>query len=280
MTYNVYPIANGATTAPNMGSEYNGGTVTFSFFDAGGAPVIPVGVPRVFRSVGLIEREVYQFAKNEWRFNGPANRVRIDLTGLTGYTTYSASVWRSSDPVDMIPDGAYSGLRALLSQGYNEANVKVGLQFYSRMAWPTADPIAAGTPRKILFTTGAKPVLFKGRVFDYVSEEMTLELFENPTGVSGGDPMTIRNFNRRNPVATTVTVTKNVTATGNGTPIDDIEYFYGSAGAPQRAAASIPSGRERVLKENTQHLIVISGAGRAQYMGDWYEGNPDLPLAL
>lgn len=273
-------IPNGQTVSPNMGGGHSGGVVSFEFFDAGGAPVTPVGVPRVFRTGQSVEVEVFQFSRNEWRFNGVTPFVRVSLAGMTGFVTYRVNIWRTEHDVQMIPDGAYSGTRALLTQGYNEANVKVGLQFYSRMAWPTADPIAAGTPRKILFTTGAKPVLFKGRVFDYVSEEMTIDLYEGPTGVSGGDPMTVRNFNRRNPAATTVAVRKNVVTTGNGTAIDDTEYFYGSAGAPQRAAASIPSGRERVLKENTVHLIVISGTGRAQYMGDWYEGSPDLPLTL
>ena len=277
----IHIIPNGQTVTPNMGAGHSGGVVSFEFFNAGGAPVIPVGVPRVFRTGGSVELEVQQFGRNEWRFNGLTTLVRVDLTGLTGYASYRASVWRTEGDVCMVPDGSFSGTRAVISQGYNEANVKNGRQSYVRFAWPTSDPIVAGTPRKTHFRTGALPVIFKGRVFDYVSEEMTLTLYEGATGVTGGTAVPVRNFNLVNPVASLVTVTKNVTTVTNGTVIDGPEYFFGATGAsPQRAPGSIPAGRERVLKPNTSYLIEIAGAGRAQYMGDWYEGSPDLPLTL
>lgn len=268
----VIPPTTNATQA--MSSDW-GGAVVRSRMTGN-----PVGVARVYRSFQGVEVEVAQFSKGEWRFNGPAEFVRVDYSGVTGGTLVNTTVWRTADAVDMTPDGAFSGSRAALTQGYNEANVKLGRQSFVRVAWPLADPVAAGTPRKIHFRTGALPVIFKGRVFDYVSEEMTIELYEGATGITGGTAVPVRNFNRISPVASLVTVTKNVTATGNGTLIDDAEYFYGSANAPQRAAASIPSGRERILKPNTSYLIVVSGAGRAQYFGDWYEGAPDFPLTL
>lgn len=127
------------------------------------------------------------------------------------------------------------------------------------------------------------PVLIKLRVLDYVGEELSLSLFEGATGVTGGTAIPVRNYNRRNPVASTVTVTKNVTTTSDGTAIDDPEFFYGSGSAPQRAAVSIPSGRERILLPNTSYIVSIAataalGNARVQYFIDWYEGETDLPL--
>lgn len=274
-----FVIPNGQALTATMSSDFAGGVLAFSFTGT------PVGIPRVFRLFAGSEIEVPQFGKNEWRFNGACERVRIDLTGVTGYTAYSATCWRSGSPVPIEPEGISAGTRALVSQGYNEANVKNGLQYYARVAWPTATPIANGAAgaRKLLFVTGAKPVIFKGRVFDYIGEELTIQLFEGPTGVAGGTPVTVRNFNRINPVASTMQVTRDVTTTSDGTAFDDPEYFFGSTNAPQRQATSIPSGRERVLKPNTSYLVVITsviGTARAQYFGDWYEGVPDLPLTL
>lgn len=277
-----YFIQNGQTISPVMPMDWDGCLVSFLFYGPTGLPVSVTGLPVVSRSlyeVGDIFNLVQPFATGEWRFNGPAARVKVSLAGVTGFTTYKVLIWRTGDPLPMVPDGAFTGLRAMVSQSYNEANVKMGRQSYIRTAWPLADPIAAGTPRKIHFRTGALQVIFKGRVFDYVSEEMTLTLYEGATGITGGTAVPVRNFNRVSPVASLVTVTKNVTATSNGTVIDDAEYFFGSANAPQRNPGSIPTGRERILKPNTSYLIEIAGAGRAQYFGDWYEGAADLPIA-
>lgn len=68
-----------------------------------------------------------------------------------------------------------------------------------------------------------------------------------------------------------------------GTPLDDEpEYYFGATATGQRTASSIPGGRERVLPENTTFLVKITNTstsdGRFQYFGDWYEGEPDLPI--
>lgn len=171
-------------------------------------------------------------------------------------------------------------------QPYTEANVKNGVQYNIRAVWPLADLIASGSARKIWFKTNAKPVLVKLRQFQYLAEEMRIELFANPTGVSGGTDLVVHNYNGVNPVATTVQAKKNVTITNNGTPFDqgDAEYFFGGANDPQRQNVdSIPLGRERVLPANTEFAVVITNTGtgnaRAQYFLDFYEGGTDLPLA-
>lgn len=212
------------------------------------------------------------------RIDGPINALRVTFFALVGGSGFLTAVSTSAFPVH-----AADGLAAIITQGYPEANVKLGVQFYARAAWPTADQIAAGTTRKIHFRTGAKTVLVKLRVFDYVGEELSLALFEGATGVTGGTAVPVRNYNRRNPVGSTVAITKNVTTTSDGTVIDDGEFYYGSSNAPQRNPGSIPSGRERILLPNTSYIIAITGTAalgnsRAQYFVDWYEGETDLPL--
>lgn len=186
---------------------------------------------------------------------------------------------------DSFPPGVFTGLRAITVQPYTEANVKNGVQYYLRAAYPLLAQIPTGQSRRIWFKTGAKKVLAKTREFSYIAEEIKLELFVGPTGVAGGTNLTIANYNGISPVATTVQAKKDVTVTTNGTPIDssDAEHYFGSNSAPQRVASSIPTGRERVLPANTEFLVLItntgSGDARVQYFLDWYEGDTDLPRA-
>lgn len=208
---------------------------------------------------------------------------RITVAGLVLGPGVGFSAWLATGVGEGFPSGAFVGLRALTIQPYTEANVKNGVQYYARAAWPLTDTIAAGSTRKVFVTTGAKQVVVKLRDFQYVAEELVLRIFRTPTGVTGGTPLVIHNYNGVNPVATTLTATKNVTTITDGVEFDgtDPEYFFGSTNAPQRSSNSIPQGRERVLPPNTTFLVTIqntgTGVARAQYFLDWYEGGTDLP---
>jgi hypothetical protein len=220
------------------------------------------------------------------RVDGPVSAVRITFTGLVGGAAPIA--WMDTDST---PSGLYSGLAAMTTQGYAEANVKNGVQFDMRASWGlfnvspgTGGVIPAGAVRKILFQTGAKTVLIKLRELQYIAEEVVLRLFRAPTGVTGGTPLSINNYNARNPVASTVSATKNVTTTTDGTEFNgtDPEVFFGSTNNPQRNQATALQGRERLLLPNTTYLVTIantgSGDARVEYHLDWYEGDTDLPL--
>lgn len=281
----VHTIPSGQTTTPNMGAGYSGGVVSFEFFNAGGAPVIPVGVPRVFRTGGSVEVEVPQFARNEWRFNGLTTFVRVDLTGLTGFSSYRATVWRTEHDVLTIPDGAFVGLRAMTTQGYNEANVKNGLQFYLQYSLPQ---LAANTAHKILFTTGAKRVLVKSRELYALGQFVSLQIYKQPTAPTpGGVVVPIQNYNDVNPVASTCQVRGGVTTTSDGTPWGDAQRLFGAATVGQRTGSGLTPGGDRELKENSSYLVVVrntdsggSSTADADYSLSWYEGTPDLPLTL
>lgn len=284
-----YFIENGQTVSPVMNLDSCSAIVSFLFYDAGGLPVAVTGTPSVSRSLyetGNIFQTVNPFSTNEWRFNGPAARVKIDLTGVTGFTTYRVLIWRLNEPIQMIPDGAFSGLRAIIAQGYAEANVKNGLQYNLRATWPLTDTIAAGTTRKIWFKTNAKPVIVKLREVQFIAEELVLRLFRGPTTVTLGTDLTIHGYNAVSQVATTVQAKKNVTTVSDGTEFDaaDPEVFFGASNAPQRGVSTALQGRERILPANTEFIVSITNSGtgvaRVQYFLDWYEGGTDLPIRV
>lgn len=185
------------------------------------------------------------------------------------------------------PAGVFEGLRAITVQGYPEANVKRGSQFYLRATWPLADTIGAGTQRLIYFSTGAEKVTVKIRQFSYFAEELYIKLWQGPTGVTGGTDLDINNYNGVNPnttIAADIVAKKNVTVTTKGTEFggSDAEYYFGANSVGNRTQGSIPEGRERILPPNTEFIVEIgnsgSGAARAQYFIDFYVGELDLPL--
>ena len=170
-------------------------------------------------------------------------------------------------------------------QPYTEANVKNGLEYYVRAVWNLADQILAGTTRKLYFRTGAKPIIVKLRDFHYVAEQMVIRLYAGPTGVVGGTPLTVHNYNTVNPVPTSILdARKNVTTTTDGVEIDggDPDHMFGAQASGQRSQLAIPEGRERIIPANAEFIVAISNTGSgsalAQYFLDWYEGTPDLPI--
>jgi len=278
-------IENGETISPVMSFDWDGALVAFMFYDGAGDPVAVTGIPLVFHSLyetGNVWKTVYPFAVGEWRFNGPASRVMVDLSGVSGYTTYRILVWRTNEPMPLVPDGAYTGLRAETVQFYSEANIKNGLQFFLRASWPLTDEIAISGTRKIWFKTNSKPVIIKKREFQYIAEEMRISLYSGPTTVTGGTALAINNYNGVSPTATTVQALKGVTTVSDGTLLADPEYFYGAKTTPQQTVAMALTGRERILPANTEFIIAVSNTGtttsRAEYHLDWYEGGTDLPI--
>ena len=213
--------------------------------------------------------------------DGGIARYRVTLAGIVGGADLEA--WLVDNVGQAFPPGSFTGFRALTTQPYTEANVKRGVQFYARAAWPLGAVIPAAGQRKLFFQTGAKQVVVKLRDFQYVAEELRVNLYRTPTGVTGGTDITIHNYNGVNPVATTVSGKKDVATGTDGIEFDggDPEYFFGGGAVGQRTASSIPQGRERVLPPNSTFLVVITNTGtgdaRAQYYLDWYEGSTDIP---
>lgn len=277
------PLANGQTVITIPGGSDGSQQVTISCVAYPSAGTIALE----YQSPGNTSQWFTAYKGAARRFDAqvvydikvPVSNYRVTLAAIAGG---SGCAFAATDLNGQIPNGAFLGTRALVTQPYTEANVKNGLEFYLRVAYPSTDTIASGATRKIFFRTGSKPVIIKLRDVSFVAEEMIFNLYEAPTTVTGGTAIPIRNYNRVNPVASTATATKDVTTVSDGTLFDGPEYFFGSSSAPQRQAASIPLGRERILPPNTSYIITITnvaggGTARAQYFLDWYEGDPDLP---
>lgn len=290
MTVKQFPLtlANGQQIISVYGAGFAGGAQQVVFAASGAAP-----------GSGTIQLEYQLYGSTAWLLAdhaeqpasalplaypvyGNVQAYRVTKAGITGGSDLAMFV--SDVQPAGFPDGAFTGLRALTTQPYTEANVKNGLQFFVRAAWPLADSIAVSTTRKLWFKTGSKVVIAKLRDFQYVAEELRIRLFQGPTGVTGGTDLRINNYNGVGPVATTVQAKKNVTTSMDGTAFgdQDDEYFFGASAQGQRTTASIPQGRERILPANTEFIVAIdntgTGVARAQYYLDWYEGDPDLPL--
>lgn len=281
-----YFIENGQTVSPAMSLDWDGCLVSFLFFDAGGLPVSVVGLPTVSQSIydtGDIFKAVQPFAVGEWRFNGPVSRVKVSLAGVTGYTTYRVIIWRTNDPMVMVPDGAFIGLRAMTVQNYVEANVKNGGQFYIQHNVPTL--VAATGVSKLLFTTGAKQVLIKGRDLYGAAEKVQLQIFKQPNAPAPlGSLVTVHNFNDAivpAPVSTVV-VRSGVTTVSDGTAWGDPQRLFGQSGIGQRTGSGLAPGGERILKANSSYLVVFSNPGTGSvdldYFLTWYEGGTDFPI--
>jgi hypothetical protein len=208
--------------------------------------------------------------------HGHYRALRFTIAGLTGGTGPLVGSAYMTDGA--IADQAFQGLRAMNTQTYVETNVKLGAQFYIQYALPT---LAGGATHKIAFVTGAQPVLIKSRDLYGFGASIALQIFKQPTGVTGGTPITVQNYNDINAVATTVNVTGGVATTANGTAWGDPQHIYGASQVVSRTGSGLAPGGDRVLKPNSSYLVVVTNAdtqsASADYFLTWYEGAPDLP---
>lgn len=277
-----YFIENGQTTSPTMTLDWDGCLVSFLFFDAGGLPVSVTGLPTVSRSLydtGNIFQAVNPFSTNEWRFNGPASRVRVSLAGVTGYTTYRVIIWRTANPFDLAPDGAFCGLRAMTFQNYIEANVKNGVQYEV-----ASDNLALAIAGNIdtIFITGANPVVIKSRIVKFNGTHLTTRVYRTPT-FTGGTITPYFNLNDRNPVTGSVVIRAGATVSAAGTEFGAPTFDIGSAGNGNSSLSTYTTlGIERILAPNTTYLQRITNDSAAiqevsSYLS-WYEGGTDLPI--
>lgn len=280
----IYEIPRGSLETGPMSLDYDSGLATIQYFNAGGVEITPTGVATISVSPTLTGenfKAVSPSSLGQWYFEGPCGRLRVSLAGTNAVTAF-VRVWRGDEAGSGIPDGAFSGLRAMTTQSYIEANVKYGLQFYLQHSLPQL-PATTGA-YKLLFTTGAKQVLIKGREMYGIGELISIQLYKQPTAPTpGGTLLTVQNFNDVSPVATTVTIRGGVTTTSDGTPWGDPQRLFGQNAAGQRSGSGLAQGGDRILKANSTYLVFFrntgSGTADIDYFLTWYEGGTDLPLA-
>lgn len=280
-----YLIANGQTVSEPQSWDYDGGRVTFLFYDGAGLPVAVTGVPRVYRSIynsGDVDWQVVNiFAANEWVFNGPCSRIKIDLAGVTGYVTYQVVIWRTDDPIPLIPDGAFSGFRAMITQPYDEVNKKTGTQWEAS----TRLQLAASTGVSFtIFRTGSKQVDLKQRVLGFDGVGVVGRIYRDPT-YTGGTPAGFWNMRTSKAlVQPECQIFTGPNVTIRGTEIAAPIYAFGPANQAAKGSVPIAYASNRIFDEpNTTYLFVIEtlDTAQAQYVSsrlELYEGGLDLPL--
>ncbi len=278
-----FDIPRGSTQSPLMPAEYCGASILVRYFNAGGVEIQPTSEGQISVSTTVSAEDfvtVVPSGRGLWQINGPAVRIRLSIVG-TGAASASAEIWRYGQQMDFTPPGVFAGLRAMTQQGYIEANVKNGVQFYLQHNVPQI--ASGGAPYKLLFTTGAKKVLIKGREMYARGETVSIQVYKQPTAPApGGTLLTVQNFNDDQAVPTSVSIRGGVTTTADGTSWGDPQRIFGQSAAGQRAGSGLAPGGDRVLKPSSTYLVVFrndgSGVADIDYFLTWYEGGTDLPL--
>lgn len=169
----------------------------------------------------------------------------------------------------------YNGYQAFTTQGFTEANVKNGRQFYVQHEFVN---IPTGETRNAIFTTGDENVLIKSRIIYTNSDNTLYEAFVNPTVTPAtGTSLTVFNFNGQNPVATSVTAKHTATISNFGTRFT-FTPIYGSVNSGNRSSGFFEiEGIERLLGKNVTYAVRITNRSTTNplsvFVGfTWYEG--------
>lgn len=278
-----YFIENGETISPVMSFDWDGALVAFMFYDGDGMPVAVTGMPQVWHSLyptGDIWKPVNPFSTGEWRFNGPAARVRISLSGVTGYTSYKVLVWRTDDAVPLIPDGAYVGLRAAVTQPYDEVNKKTGTQWESSTRVQLAGTTGVNFT---IFRTGTKSVDLKQRVFGFDGIGVVGRIYRGPIYTGGTQAGFWNMLTSKALVQPECQLFTAPTVSNRGTEIAAPVYAFGPSSSQGKGSVPIAYASNRIFDEpNTTYLFVIETLdSQPQFISsrlELYEGGLDLPI--
>jgi hypothetical protein len=174
------------------------------------------------------------------------------------------------------PVGVYEGVRAVTTQGYVEANTKLGVQFEGS----TLLTIGGGASSDTIFLTGSNPVSLKGRKISYNGEGVTAEIYSTPT-YTGGSPAAYQNANNKNPQVGESQIIVGATITDDGTLAFSPIHSLGNSGFFGGGSQVPGIESERILAPNTAYLLRLTNldAGAQQVAShlSWYEGELDLP---
>lgn len=175
-----------------------------------------------------------------------------------------------------IPEGAFEGLRAMITQSYTEANSKLGVEHEGSTLY-TAD---GSSSNDTFFVTGNLPVSLKGRVIGFTGDGVTAEIFTGAT-YTGGAPAVYQNASDINPVAGLSQIIVGATVALEGTLAFAPDHLIGNTSQQGKGSAGIIAGREKLLKPNTTYLFRITSldavAQDITSLLTWYEGELDLP---
>lgn len=280
----IYEMQRGVLESVPMSLDYDSGLATIQYYNAGGAEITPTGAATISISPTLTGenfKPVYQSSLGQWSFDGPCARLRVSLAG-TNAATARLVIWRGFDSGFGIPSGAFSGLRAMTTQTYDECNKKVGAQWEASRLISIANNDPANNSYSII-RTGSKPVDLKSRVLGYDQLGVIGRIYKAPIYSRGTvDPWYNLNprYNGTQPEAQLLVDFK---VFNKGTKCGADIVGIGPSGWQVRGSTPIELGSNRILDEpNTAYLLEIeSRYNSAQNVWarlEIYEGGLDLPL--
>lgn len=200
---------------------------------------------------------------------------------LWAYSTNSDAVISvtPSDGVVLNTDAPYfTGLRAMVTQSYTEANSKLGVEHEASIIF-TAGALSS---RDTIFVTGDLPVAIKGRVIRYTGEGITAEIFSGAT-YTGGTTLEYQNASDINPQIGLSQVIEGASIVGEGDLVFAPDHLIGNTSNQGQGSAGSVIGREKLLKPNTIYLFRLTSLDSQPQdissLVTWYEGELDLPLA-
>ena len=176
-----------------------------------------------------------------------------------------------------MPDGLFSGTRAITTQSYTEANSKLGVEHEGSTKY-TATSLSVNDT---FFVTGSLPVALKGRVIGFTGDGVTAEIFTGAT-YTGGASVPYQNASDINPVAGLSQIIVGATVSTEGTLAFAPDHLIGNTSNQGKGSTGAIVGREKLLKPNTTYLFRITSLDAATQdiasLLTWYEGELDLPL--
>lgn len=281
----IYEMQRGVLESVLMSLDYDSGLATIQYYDAGGAEITPTGSATISISptqTGENFKAVYPSALGQWQFEGPAARMRLSLSG-TNAATARVVIWRGDDARSGIPDGAFSGLRAITTQGYDECNKKLGTQWEASRLISIASNDPANNAYSII-RTGSKPVDLKSRVLGYDGVGVVGRIYKSPA-FTGGTADPVFNMNPRfigsQPEAQLLV---GFTMTDKGVKCGADIISIGPSSNQARGSTPKEFGSNRILDEpNTAYLLEIASLDSAvqsiMARVEFHEGELDLPLS-
>lgn len=219
----------------------------------------------------------------------PGGGQLANPNGSSGAWVYSPSVsseiavsvpYMAFEPYNAsdFPEGSFSGLRALTTQTYTEANSKSGVEHEGSTLLIGVAGLASNDT---FFVTGALPVALKGRVIRFTGEGVTAEIFTGAT-YTGGASAPYQNASDINPVTGLSQIIVGATSTDDGLLAFAPDYLIGNTSNQGQGSAGSVIGREKLFKPNTTYLLRLTSLDlQAQDISSlltWYEGELDLPL--
>ena len=175
------------------------------------------------------------------------------------------------------PEGSFSGFRALNTQNYTEANIKLGAQHEGS----TLFTVAGLGVNNTIFLTGALPVSLKHRQIGFTGTGVSAFIYKVPT-YTGGTSVVYQNPNSINPVVGLSQIIVGSTVTNDGVLTFAPDHLIGSSSKQGKGSSPSNIGQEKILAPNTAYLLRLTSldAQEQQITShlSWYEGDLDLPL--